>query len=398
MGHDETPSRPRGARLVPFALAAAVGVALACAATAEPPAGPGDAAAELDAKLAAGQAHLTYRPGSGYLASLLQNLRIPVDSQVLVFSKTSLQVERISPRTPRSIYFNDNVAVGAAQGGRLFEILANDPKSGLAFYTLDTAQTASPRLERQGPECLSCHAQLNPWAPGMIVANVVPQADGTPLPITTGKLFDVTDTRTPYDQRWGGWYVTGTSGAMRHDGNTMMRPEDPNSFDPHAGGNVTDLSGRFDVKPYLTASSDITALMTLEHQVGATNLIGQINAQLKSLRGETSAGPRATQADVDASIEALVRYLLYLDEPRLPDPVKGVSSFAETFSAQGPRDAKGRGLHQLDLKTRLARYPLSFMIGPGDRRGHQARPAGLLARRRPSRALKPAQDLGATQA
>jgi hypothetical protein len=349
-------------RLTPFALAAAVAAAFGLAAAAQPTAPAGDPAAELDARLASGQAHLEYRPHVGYLPSLLAALHIPVESQILVFSKTSLQVAQISPKTPRAIYFNDNVAVGAVPGGRLFEILTSDPKEGLAFYTLDTAEAAAPRLQRQGPECLSCHGQLNPWAPGMIVANVVPQSDGTPLPITTGKLFDVTDTRTPYDQRWGGWYVTGTSGAMQHDGNTLLDPANPDAFDPHAGANVTDLSARFDLAPYLATSSDITALMTLEHQVGATNLIGKVNAQMASLQGEGPGGRRATQADVDASITELARYLTYADEPPLPSPVKGVSRFAEVFAAQGPRDAKGRGLHELDLQTRLARYPLSFMI------------------------------------
>lgn len=355
-------SSRRAPRLMPLALVAGVAVAITCAAVAQPAAGPRDVAAELDARLATGQAHLDYRPGVGYLPSLLAALHIPVESQVLVFSKTSLQVDRISPKTPRAIYFNDAVAVGAAPGGRIYEILANDPKQGLAFYSLDTAQTGSPRLQREGPECLSCHGQLNPWAPGMIVANVLPQSDGTPLPITTGKLFDITDTRTPYDQRWGGWYVTGASGAMQHNGNTMMDPANPNAFDPHAGANVADLSGRVDLKPYLAATSDVTALMTLEHQVGAANLIGQVNAQMASLQGEAPGGRRATQAEVDASITELVRYMLYADEPPLPSPVKGVSKFAEVFAGQGPRDARGRGLHELDLKTRLARYPLSFTI------------------------------------
>ena len=54
--------------------------------------------------------------------------------------------------------------------------------------------------------------------------------------------------------------------------------------------------------------------------------------------------------------------MLFADEPPLPAPVKGTSGFAERFSAEGPKDAKGRSLRQLDLQTRLLRYPCSYMI------------------------------------
>ena len=54
--------------------------------------------------------------------------------------------------------------------------------------------------------------------------------------------------------------------------------------------------------------------------------------------------------------------MLFVEEPALTDPVKGVSAFTETFPARGPRDKKGRSLRDFDLKTRLFRYPLSYMI------------------------------------
>jgi hypothetical protein len=336
---------------------------LACAAGAGTPP-VGDAVAQLQARLDRGEAKLAFRDdGTGYLASLLANLHIPVDSQVLVFTKTSLQVSHIGPKTPRAIYFNDHVTVGAVQNGGLYEIIAQDPKAGLAFYTLSTERTGAPRFERHGDDCLSCHGRINRWAPALVVANVIPQDDGSPLITSTERLFDVTDHRTPYAHRWGGWYVTGTHGAMRHNGNVLATPDNPGELDPQAGLNLTDLSTKIDVTRYLAPSSDITALMTLEHQVGATNLIGRINGQMASVAdGNLAPEQRATPAQVEASIEELVDYLLMIDEPPLPSPVRGISSFAQTFAGEGPRDPKGRGLHDLDLRTRLLRYPLSYMI------------------------------------
>lgn len=335
--------------------------ALACAAGAQTQASP-DPVAQLQARLERGEAQLAWRDdGTGYLKSLLDQLAIPVESQVLVFSKTSLQAAEINPKAPRAVYFNDDVSVGAVQGGRLIEVLTVDPVDGLAFYSAPATKTANPRIEREANACRDCHGHLNKWSVGMIVANVIPQADGAPLFTHTDRLFDVTDHRTPYEQRWGGWYVTGQHGAMRHAGNVFAAPESPAELDPHAGQNLMDLSSKIDVARYLAPSSDIVALMTLEHQVGASNLIGVVNSQIRSLT-ERPEGERATQAEVDASIEELVDYLLFLGEPPLPSPVTGASDFARRFSTSGPFDAKGRSLRALDLKTRLARYPLSYMI------------------------------------
>jgi hypothetical protein len=40
----------------------------------------------------------------------------------------------------------------------------------------------------------------------------------------------------------------------------------------------------------------------------------------------------------------------------------GTTTYAQDFMKPGPRDAKGRSLRDLDLTTRLFRYPLSFLI------------------------------------
>ena len=324
------------------------------------PADPGPVEA-LQERLQSGQTQLQQGSGTwGYLPGLLKALDVPVDSQVLVFSKTSLQFDQISPATPRAIYFNDDTAVGGVQGGRVNEILTSGADGQVAFYTLDTAPSPHPAIKREGFRCMACHATLNKWAAGAIVANVLPQDDGSPLFQTVGQLFAVTDSATPFEQRWGGWYVTGRHGAIQHNGNMRIPPDGLVEPNPTAGLNVTDLSSRFDVRPYLAPTSDIVALMTLEHQIGAMDRIWILQAQARAL---TSAGPQpSTEADVDRSIEDLVVYLVSAREAPMASPVQGVSSFTRTFPQRGPWDARGRSLRDFELHTRLFRYPLSYVI------------------------------------
>src|SRR6187402_3208656 len=59
---------------------------------------PDNAITRLQDRLAAGKARLTFEEDRGYLQSVLKELSVPESSQGLVFSKTSLQRERISPK------------------------------------------------------------------------------------------------------------------------------------------------------------------------------------------------------------------------------------------------------------------------------------------------------------
>jgi hypothetical protein len=117
---------------------------------------------------------------------------------------------------------------------------------------------------------------------------------------------------------------------------------------------VESLASQFDAHGYLSPYSDIVALMTLEHQTRMTNLITRTGWEAR-LPGETEARVRDAARD-------LVDYLLFIDEVTLPGRARGPSGFAEKFSAEGPRDSKGRSLRQLDLQRRLMRYPCSYMI------------------------------------
>jgi len=302
----------------------------------------------LNRKLASGEVKLKWDEEKGYLPGLLAALGVNQDSQVLVFSKTSFQAVRISPRAPRAIYFNDNTTVGHVQGSDVLELAALDPKEGFVFYTFEDKKTDQPVFDRRDI-CLSCHhGPATAGVPGIMVASVYPDSSGMPF----ARLgMPATDHRTRFQDRWGGWYVTGTHGGQQHRGNAVARDRyAPDILDLHDTQNITDLSKKFDTSQYLQPTSDIVALLTLEHQTRMTNLLTRIG--WRSRIGE----------DVTADIDATATYMLFGDEAPLLDTVKGASTFQETFPKRGPRDSQGRSLRDFDLKTRIFRYPLSYMI------------------------------------
>jgi hypothetical protein len=329
-------------------------------------------AARLQQRLDQGRARLTFDGGQGYLRSLLRELGVPASSQVLVFSKTSLQRERIDPHTPRALYFSDDVYVGYCQHGKVMEVSAADPNLGVVFYTLEQAPAARPRLVRQGDACLQCHgSSQNKGFPGHLVRSVYPDTEGLPMLSLGSHHIDQT---SPLERRWGGWYVTGTHGKQKHLGNlTLTERQEPEMIDNRAGLNVTDLKGRFNASAYLSGHSDIVALMVLEHQAQAHNLITQSGfltrlalqeeaALNKELGRESDYRSETTQRRIKAACEPLVKYLLFSDEAKLIDRVQGTSDFAAEFSRRGPRDGRGRSLRDFDLSKRLFKYPCSYLV------------------------------------
>jgi hypothetical protein len=296
----------------------------------------------LQQRLEKGEVRLTYaEDGHGYLRSLLDALNIPVESQVMPFTRSSFLAGQISPKTPRTIYFSDDVAVGVAPGGNVVELIANDRANGPVFFTFPTRRQDNPRFTAEIARCTFCHNRNDPPASTWIVANIAATPSGQPHR-RGDPDFDFTDHATRFEDRWGGWYVTGTTPAMRHRGNATAEIGSPLPAD---GLTLTDLSPRFDVKQVLMPSSDIVALMTLEHQTGFANRAAVLNARYS-----------------EDGARALAAYMSFRDEVALPGPVSGNSGFSVRFAAAGPRDAAGRSLREFDLKTRLFRRPLSYMI------------------------------------
>ena len=334
-----------------------------------------DPIAQLQKRIMSGKVELRTRGDQGYLRSLLAELGILESSQTLVFSKTSFQREGIHPSTPRAIYFDDDTYIGYVQGGDVLEVATTDPNIGTVFYTLDQYARGKLKFVRQTDNCLQCHAStMTRDVPGLMMRSVYPDPRGQPI-LSEGTK--VTTHESPFNERYGGWYVTGRHGGydlQKHMGNLLGKSrDDAEPVDPKAGSNVTDLSKYFDTSAYLTPHSDIVAMTVLAHQVEAHNLITRANYACKfalrdaRIMNEALGQPLDEMSDsthrrINSPAETLLKYMLFCDEPPLAATIEGTSTFTRDFAARGPRDSKGRSLRDFDLTKRTFKYPLSYLI------------------------------------
>ena len=315
---------------------------------------PADPIAVLNRRLESGGLRLDFAGRSGYLRATLDALDIPVESQVLVFSPDSLQGQRISTVNPRAIFFRDDVSVAWVRGG-FMEAASQDPQLGTVFYALENVETDKPQFVRR-QDCLQCHfSRETVGVPGMVDQGY-------------GQLG--VDHRTPFEKRWGGWYVTGQPSALHHLGNHVARTV--TASDASGESVWPSLDGRVDMNGYLSTHSDVAALMVFNHQMRGMNLLARFGWEARVAEYQTAhvnspmVRPPGALTDspvaLDLAARELVDYLLFIDEATLDTPVRGSSGFAERFGRQGPFDRLGRSLRQLDLQTRLLRYPCSYLV------------------------------------
>jgi hypothetical protein len=315
-----------------------------------------DRVARLNAELQRGAVTLAFDPVQGYLPSILKALRVPAASQLLLFTRSSVQAPRISPRNPRALYFDDTVTLGFIPGAEFLEFAAEDPQQGVVFYTLDQRAVEKPVIERRD-FCLSCHNNRSTLeVPGLLIRSIATAATGAPVP-KYGNY--TTDHRSPFDERWAGYYVTGHHGSLAHLGNAMLIDRTSEARVTNDTFNLDSVADRFDSARYPSPHSDIVALLVFEHQMHMINLLTRLGWDARLL---LSASRPDASAILARSAEDMVDYLLFADETPLPAAVTGTSGFAGEFAARGPADHLGRSLRQLDLQTRLLRYPCSYMI------------------------------------
>lgn len=314
---------------------------------------PNDVITALARKVAAGEVKLQWDEEFGWLPAVLDALKVPRSSQMLVYSKTSLQRKLISPENPRAIFFSDDLYIGYIPGAPVMEFSSVDPKLGGVFYTLEQEKVRKPKFVR-GSDCLQCHGgQRSLGVPGHFVRSVPTDPTGE-----LNVLEEVRDINqcTPISDRWAGWYVTGNGPA--HRGNLIGTKDlEKAKEQPLFKANRASLEGMFDTKKHLSPRSDIVALMVLEHQAHMHNYVARLGLEARQMLA-AYGHVRYMRPQVDA----FLRYLLFTEEASLPSPIAGDPQYVRDFTAGGPRDSKGRSLRELDLQTRLFKYPCSFLI------------------------------------
>lgn len=316
-----------------------------------------DRAAKLNQTLTAGRRSFPRDPQTGYLRPLLDALGVPVASQVLVFSKTGVQRAYTSPKNPRALFFDESVVVGYIPGAPLIELAAHDPQQGVVFYTLDQEAT-TPVLTRR-TSCLSCHvsaATLN--VPGVIARSNFVDDDGNVMPWLGS--YDVTH-QTSHTDRWGGYFVTLEGAAppyaqRAHAGNITFSGRGNTSNHVF----VEWLDSAPETRGYLSASSDIGALLAFDHQMHAINLMTSLNWE--SRVAASTGQPSVFDGELRRLANELADYFLFVGEAAQAAPLTPGRAFAERLASRTPKDRQGRSCGQLDLVNRLLQYPCSYLI------------------------------------
>lgn len=317
---------------------------------------------QLKNKIDKGEVELQYDEKLGYLPSILEKLNIPKSSQVLVFSKTSFQKHKINAKNPRALYYNESSYVGWVNDGDVLEFSAIDENVGAVFYTLEQKKDLKPKIIRNNDDCLDCHSSARTQSiPGVVIRSIF-------LDKTDSLKTNVVTHRTPFDQRWGSWYVTGNSGDMKHLGNII---DSKGQSQKHE--NINSLEEYFNTEEYLLNKSDIVALMTMEHQVHMSNLITRANFRTRiTLHRQASINKRKEYdeshisdyalEEIKRNCESVVKYMLFSEETKLTSPIVGSPKFVKEFQENAVKDSKNRSLKDFNCKTRLFEHPLSYMI------------------------------------
>lgn len=298
--------------------------------------------------------------GRGYLDGLLQALGIDPSSQVLVFSKTSLKQRFITPENPRSLFFNDDVYVGFVPGSRTLEVAVMDPNLGPVFFDFSQDPAAEEPFKQETSRCLRCHdtySMTGGGVPRFMLNSVIAGADGN---LVSHELSEITDLSTPLDTRWGGWYVTGQSGKQIHRGNFVVRDVAVLQNRPWQGQLNQDTLGSFaNLSAYPRQTSDIVALLVLQHQVDVQNQIVRLNFESHKL---LDASPNAGEQELLPLVQPLLESMFMVHEAPIADAVQGNSGYQEWFEQQGPQTSEGQSLREFDLKTRTFSHRLSYLI------------------------------------
>jgi hypothetical protein len=295
------------------------------------------------------------------LRTVLRELRVPVESQMAVFTRTSMQAGLIRPTNPRALYFSDSTYVGWVPGG-LVEVVALDPEKGPVFYAFDPQDARDKRRTFvRETSCLRCHGGGSmEQNPALFARSVFATDQGEPLREHGSEL--ITE-QTPFDRRWGGWFVTGYEGRQGHRGNAFGREREGQlDFSPN-DARPAELSAFFETSRYLAETSDVVALLVFEHQMAVQNSLLRAGRDARRTLSLSSSDDAAkVEAVLTSSAEAVLDHLLFRGAAPLPEGVKGSEAFARAFAAAAPRTKGGHALKDLSLRDRLFANRCSFVI------------------------------------
>ena len=333
---------------------------------------PNDALARLQQRIASGEIAFAGTEKEA-LATLLRILEVPAETQMFVFSKTSLQRGRIRPERPRVLYFSDSVYVGWVPGG-LMEITAVDPQLGPIFYSfaLAPARNQAPTIVRDS-DCLRCHGgTFVRDVPGVFARSTFPDATGEPI-LRHGSL--VVDDETPFADRWGGWYVTGYKGAEPHRGNVLASEQGDQLVFKPTDKRPEELSAYFDTSDYLRPTSDAANLLVFEHQMAMQNSLTRAGFVCRKMIAyqhglqTTFKEPVTDEPAYDSvksvfasSVQDILDHLLFRRAAPLPEGVVLNAEFQAAFSRGAPRSRSGHALKDLQLRDRIFAQRCSYLI------------------------------------
>lgn len=306
---------------------------------------PDDRLVRVMAEVKAGRVSLDSSGEKPFLSSLLRALEIPESSQLLVFSATSLQSERINPRNPRALYFNADTYVGFVPSGRV-EVASFDPKLGMVFYIFDRPSSlAAPNFSRSN-RCMNCHADAQSrYRPGLVLNSVAVWRDGS---TQETYRYEEIGHHVPLSERFGGWHLTGMHRLSKTHAN-LVGQLTASGFQ----GEDTPPGKLSDLSRYLRPSSDILPHLVLEHQAGFTNRV---------IDGIYLARENASDESLEKFSVDLAQYILFRGEAKLPEAgIQGDPDFIRDFQA-GEEQAKLAVLRRFELKKRLFASRVSYML------------------------------------
>lgn len=319
---------------------------------------PQDRFARLQKQIESGEIRLDTTDDKTFLHSLLKALDVPVSSQLLVFSASSLQSEIINPRNPRALYFSEDLYLGFVPGGKI-EIIAMDPEMGAMFYIFERLRPGGgvPPITRSD-KCFNCHAgNATKRVPGLIAESLLPMLSGASLETYRR---DEQGHQIPLDKRFGGWHLTGKHHLKENLANLMGRTSSSRGFEKTRvePGQMSDLN------LHLRPTSDILPHLLHEHQIGFENRVFHAAYVMRQLLAEGRGSlSMAAKPEVEKLAEELARYILFVDEAELPtEGIEGDPEFIQEFQRNKKSVSAGPSLKDFDLKNRIFKYRASYML------------------------------------